>query len=107
MICGEMCHLVFSSLIGRVGPGDTGWFHDLLFDDRGHMAYHSAVHDAFGYLRVTHEVGPGYNYLDRTSIFHTNNTDSCMAGQLPGIAFWKKVIHKIELKEKAIEHFRL
>ena len=101
-----MYQSVFSSFIGRVGPGDSGWIHDLLFDDRGHMAYHSAVHDAFGYLKVTHDVGPGYNYLNKSSYFHTDDTENCMAGQVPGISFWKKVIDEIQLKQKVLEHLR-
>ena len=97
------CVLIF---LGRVGPGDSTWIHNILFDDRGPMAYHSAVHDAFGYLKVIHDVGPGYNYLNKSSYFHTDDTDSFMAGQLPGIAFWKKVIDEIQLKQKVLEHLR-
>ena len=96
-----------SIFVGRVGPGDTGWFHDMLFDDRGHMAFHSAVHDGFGYLKLNHDVGPGYNYLRRSSILHSDDPHNPMAGQLPGIAFWKKVINEIQLKQKVLEHWRL
>lgn len=73
---------------GRVGPGDSGWFHNTLFDDYGHMAYHSAVHDGFGYLRTAHETGPGYNYLDCGWF----GDWSPMGGQLSGIRFWKKTL---------------
>uniref|UniRef100_A0A7M5XMM5 Uncharacterized protein n=2 Tax=Clytia hemisphaerica TaxID=252671 RepID=A0A7M5XMM5_9CNID len=42
---------IFGTLLnptgGRVGPGDSGWMHDTLFDDLGPFAYHSAVHDGF------------------------------------------------------------
>ena len=42
-----------------MGPGDSVFMHEVLFDDNGNMAYHSAVHDAFGYLFNKHGVGPG------------------------------------------------
>lgn len=73
---------------GRVGPGDTGLIHKALFDQTGHMAYHSAAHDGFGYLYITHSVGPGYDYLDREVLDNGN----CMAGQFTGIEFWVKVL---------------
>ena len=76
--------------------------HNILFDDRGHMAYHSAVHDAFGYLFNNHSTGPGYDYLNG-SILGKGNP---MAGQLDGISFWSHVIRDIETKHKVIEHFR-
>lgn len=80
---------LFGSLMnptgGRVGPGDTGWFHDTLFDDLGEMAYHSAVHDGFGYLKTNHDTGPGYNYLDLDLLADTNP----LAGQVSGIEFWR------------------
>ena len=80
--------------------------HDILFDDRGYMAMHSATHDAFGYLRRQHGVGPGYNYLNRSSILHTDDTDNKMAGQVPGISFWMNVIEEIKTKKKVLEHWR-
>lgn len=88
---------------GRVGPGDTGWFHDILFDDRGHMAYHSAVHDAFGYLLNFHQTGPGYDYMNNSYL----STDNCMAGQWGGIEFWQKVLSEIETKQKVINYLKL
>lgn len=85
---------------GRVGPGDTGWMHNILFDDNGHMAYHSAVHDAFGYLLNFHKTGPGYNYMKYSLL----STDNPMSGQYSGIEFWKKVMHEVELGHKVIKH---
>ncbi|XP_002159012.3 uncharacterized protein LOC100205034 isoform X2 [Hydra vulgaris] len=83
---------------GRVGPGDTGFIHNILFDRDGPMAYHAAVHDAFGYLKTFHNVGPGYNYLGGVSAVETEN---CMAGQTSGLLFWKFVINNIkEIKSK-------
>ena len=64
------------------------------------MAYHSAVHDAFGYLITKHKVGPGYDYLNGSTFFDTSN---CLSGQTPGIAFWKKTIKDIETKNKVLD----
>ena len=41
------------------------------------MDYHAAVHDAFGYLLVYHDIGPGYDYLDDSWF----NDDNALAGQ--------------------------
>ena len=86
-----------------MGAGDSGFMHNILFDDRGYMAHHSAVHDAFGYLHTAHDRGPGYDYLKGSPFFET---DHCMAGQMAGISFWKHVIEEIETKAKVIEHWR-
>ena len=105
-----MCDFFLSEnqtiIAGRVGRGDSEFLHEILFDDRGHMAMHSAVHDSFGYLKVQHGVGPGYNYLNKSSSFHTDDTNDCMSGQLPGMNFWKNVIEEIKMKNKVLEHFR-
>jgi len=61
-----------------------------LFDDYGSFAYHSAVHDGFGYLKTNHNTGPGYNYLDK-GLF---GDSSPMGGQLSGISFWKSCLDK-------------
>jgi len=87
---------------GRVGPGDSGWLHNILYDNSGEWAHHSAVHDAFGYLINFHEIGPGYNYMYR-SFFDKDNP---MAGQISGIEFWKKYVKEVELKLKVIENFK-
>ncbi|XP_047144655.1 uncharacterized protein LOC101239989 isoform X1 [Hydra vulgaris] len=81
---------------GRVGPGDTGLIHNILFDDDGPMAYHAAVHDAFGYLKTFHNIGPGYNYLGGISAVETGN---CMSGQTSGLLFWKYAIYKLKKLE--------
>jgi len=88
---------------GRVGPGDTGWIHNVLFDDCGCMAYHSAVHDGFGYLKTWHDVGPGYDYLGQ----HWLSASNCMAGQITGISFWKEVLSDVEKKLLVINKFKL
>eukprot|EP00794_Sanderia_malayensis_P020205 gene20205-22181_t len=75
--------------LGRTGPGDSGLVHKILFDDTGPMAYHSAVHDAFGYLITFHNSGPGYDYLGAWSLFESHTP---MAGQLSGLKFWKTIL---------------
>lgn len=87
-----------SHLPGRVGPGDSGWIHDALFDDVGHMAYHGAVHDAFGYLITWHNIGPGYDYR----IGMKKVSENCMSGQATGIHFWRHIMDVMDTKEKKI-----
>lgn len=81
----------FHLFVGRTGPGDSNWMHNLLFDQSGPFAYHSAVHDAFGYLKNNHNTGPGYNYLYTCSIF---STESPLAGHISGTRFWRNVLKK-------------
>lgn len=88
---------------GRVGPGDTGWFHRLLYDETGYMAYHSAVHDGFGYLETFHKIGPGYDYLGAHWLSKTNS----MAGQITGISFWKDIIEEVEKKNEVIRRLKI
>nr|XP_047138865.1 uncharacterized protein LOC124814843 [Hydra vulgaris] len=78
---------------GRVGPGDGGLMHNILFDNDGPWACHTAVHDAFGYLKTFHNIGPGYNYLGGISAFETEH---CMAGQSCGLLFWKETLIKVK-----------
>ena len=53
------------------------------------MAYHAAVHDAFGYLITHYDCGPGYNYLDSADCY---DSAFFMAGQIPGLEFWRRVL---------------
>ena len=87
---------------GRVGPGDSGWFHDIMYDNSGEMAHHSAVHDGFGYLINFHETGPGYDYMYK-SFFDTDNP---LAGQFSGIDFWRKYVNESEDKLKVVGNFK-
>ena len=70
----------------------------MLFDDDGPMAYHSAAHDAFGYLITYHRVGPGYNYLGASG--EVFNRSRCMSGQISGLYFWNEILktEKSDLK---------
>ena len=84
-------------MAGRTGPGDSACLHYTLFDKSGPIAYHSAVHDAFGYMLTYHQTGPGYKYLDNAA---TQGRDKPLSGQLAGIRFWRKVLS--HHKEKAM-----
>ena len=81
--------------LGRVGPGDSGWMHNLLYDDRGFMAYHSGVHDAFGYLLNFHKTGPGYDYLKKSMLSKSHP----FSGQIHGIQFWRNLLKHKEIPE--------
>ena len=63
-----------------------------MFDDQGPMAYHTAVHDAFGYLKVFHDTGPGYDYMESSPL----DDDYFMAGHVGGIAFWNETVTNME-----------
>ena len=94
---------IFGALLqpttGRAGPGDSGWMHQLLFDGCGYVAYHSAVHDAFGYLHNFHNIGPGYDYLDQSKLKKNNP----LAGQVDGMSFWRRVVRKIQMKHNLMD----
>ena len=64
--------------------------HDTLFDDSEPFAYHSAVHDAFGYLKTNHNSGPGYCYLNK-GIF---GDWSPFGGQVSGLEFWTEICER-------------
>ncbi|XP_066928844.1 uncharacterized protein [Clytia hemisphaerica] len=86
---------------GLVGPGDLKWMHDSLFDDLGPFAYHSAVHDAFGYLKTNHNSGPGYCYLNK-GIF---GDWSPFGGQLFGLRYWNGLLGEAQPEEAKADQF--
>jgi hypothetical protein len=51
------------------------------------LSYHTVFHDAAGYLRKTHGLGPGYDYLRKEK--GSNPTDE-LAGQISGMRYWHK-----------------
>jgi len=56
------------------------------------MLYHTATHDACGYLNEYHYIGPGYNYLGTMlTVFPTCIPQS---GRLAALMFWKKLINE-------------
>eukprot|EP00111_Clytia_hemisphaerica_P002457 TCONS_00007030-protein len=95
--------VLFNPTGGLVGPGDLQWMHNALYDDLGPFAYHSAVHDAFGYLKTNHNSGPGYCYLNK-GIF---GDWSPFGGQLSGLRYWKQVLAVAKPDEAKLERFVL
>jgi WXG100 family type VII secretion target len=80
---------------GLVGPDNVS-----LPGDSTAVGYHGIVHDAAGYLRTYHEVGPGYNYLG----LEDRDTSSPLTGQRAGIHYWRETIGGIDpLSYKAEE----
>jgi len=63
-----------------VGPGDWSY----LPSPNDAIGYHGVFHDAGGYLLDFHNMGPGYDYLDR-SIF---SSKSALTGHTGGILWW-------------------
>ena len=55
------------------------------------MAFHTAVHDAFGYLYTYHDIGPGYDYLGTSRMSLENK----FAGRFDGVSFWKTALNEI------------
>lgn len=56
------------------------------------ILYHTATHDACGYLNEYHQIGPGYNYLGtRLTVVPTCFPQS---GRLAALMFWKKLINE-------------
>eukprot|EP00794_Sanderia_malayensis_P009275 gene9275-10253_t len=94
---------IFGALLcptgGRTGPGDSDVTHAILFDDNGPIAYHSAVHDAFGYLLNFHNTGPGYKYLGAFSIFRK---DEPMCEQVAGVEFWTQLLENSVTRKQPI-----
>ncbi|XP_032237856.2 uncharacterized protein LOC116618386 [Nematostella vectensis] len=75
---------------GRIGRGDSEKLHKLLYKDEESVAYHSAVHDAFGYLYQYHGLGPGYDYLrSKWTLF---KRESPLSGHTSGLKYWKRVL---------------
>jgi uncharacterized Zn-binding protein involved in type VI secretion len=74
---------VFGALLnptgGLVGPGNKS-----IDSNDSPVGYHGAVHDAAGYLRNYHNLGPGYDYLGTDN----RDTTSPLSGQRNGIEFW-------------------
>jgi len=64
----------------------------MLYKKDDPIAYHAAVHDAFGYLIQHHSKGPGYNYLNTKWTFFRK--ESPMACQAAGVKFWKKALKR-------------
>lgn len=81
---------VFGSLIsptgGLVGPGNSNPLLTSL-DPSNPVSIHGTVHDAAGYLYNAHNIGPGYDYLDREEGEEEHNP---LSGQT-NIEWWNDV----------------
>jgi hypothetical protein len=81
---------VFGSLIsptgGLVGPGNSNPLLTNLDPDNP-VSIHGTVHDAAGYLYNAHNIGPGYDYLDREEGEEKHNP---LSGQT-NIEWWNDV----------------
>ncbi len=53
------------------------------------LGFHSVFHDAGGYLKNSHGIGPGYDYLGRESGYDAGNP---FTGQVSGIDYWNDKI---------------
>jgi hypothetical protein len=84
-------HPVFGALLrptgGIVGSGNDGIYKG---DDTDAIVMHGVVHDAAGYLRTYHGVGPGYAYTDKFSLIDTIYSFS---GQPQGYYYWLKIVY--------------
>jgi WXG100 family type VII secretion target len=78
---------IFGALLnptgGIAGPNNLG----IAADDSA-MAYHSAYHDAGGFLYTQFGIGPGYNYLNQEN----RPTDQPLTGQESGLRYWNSLL---------------
>jgi len=77
---------VFGSLLnptgGMVGPGNA-----FTRDKKSQLGWHGVYHDAGGYLRIYHGIGPGYTYRQG---FLGEDSLNPFKGQLNYIEFWRE-----------------
>merc|ERR1711881_143761 len=80
---GNDLHPVFAIMLNPAG-GIAGYSNLSLLNGDMHTSVivHAVVHDAYGYVGLFHNVGPGYNYLAINSMF---SNDNCLSCQLHGI----------------------
>lgn len=63
------------------------------------VSYHSAFHDAAGFMHTYYEIGPGYDYLNR----EWSSTDNPLTGQTSGLAYWNKKFLMSELSHGRLD----
>ncbi len=64
---------------GMPGPGELA-----IPTGESAVSYHSAFHDAAGFMHTYYEIGPGYDYLNR----EWSSTDNPFTGQASGLTYW-------------------
>lgn len=88
-------HPVFGCLLsptgGITGPGNFFLFRHIV---NFPIIMHTVVHDAAGYLLLHHNLGPGYNYLDKYTCLPMLSPLNFIFG---GIRFWTNLL-KEEIK---------
>ena len=67
---------------GKIGAGDSLLHKYLKFSK---ILMHAIFHDAFGYMRRSKNVGPGYVYTLATEKYFRN---SMLLGHISGILYW-------------------
>ncbi len=122
MVVGDQLgiHPVFAAFLnpsgGLIGPGDglpvsflehglSGAFDENAWD------YHGAAHDAYGYLRAHHDIGPGYQYIDDSlNGLDRWGSDSPLSGQISGYVYWARKMgipeYTIDLVVRAATPYR-
>ncbi len=79
---------------GLVGEGNSGYS----ADPNSVASYHGEAHDAFGYLRNYHDVGPGYMYASPEEAARYGGSDPAMlgpyTGQSSGFHKWNQLLEE-------------
>ena len=68
---------------GLIGPGESKLDH--FFKCSEIFRLHAIFHDAFGFMRSTYNVGPGYVYALSDKPFFAN---SMLLGHITGLTYW-------------------
>ncbi|WP_161569220.1 WXG100 family type VII secretion target [Candidatus Oscillochloris fontis] len=79
---------------GMPGPGDLA-----IPTGESSVSYHSAFHDAAGFMHTYYEIGPGYDYLNR----EWSSTDNPLTGQVSGLAYWNNKFLMSELSHGRLD----
>ena len=87
---------------GMVGPGNFAFTPS----NDSAIGYHGVVHDAAGYLDNYHNVGPGYDYLNREGL----PRDFPGTGQVTGTRYWVEQIHPstqglFQIKDRTVDFY--
>lgn len=69
---------------GKIGIGDS--YLNRLFKFCKILRLHAAFHDAFGLMRNTFNIGPGYCYATTAGL-----PNICFLGHITGIIYWLKI----------------
>ena len=68
-------------------------------------SYHAVMYDSFGYLKEFHGIGPGSDYLEEYSLFHsytlTDNRDTL--SESTGLLFWQRTLKRLEEEEIRVD----